>query len=85
MNAHFKTGDYDLIYIEKTSKTNVLEATSDRKIRKVIEEVYVEGKAEQTWKKGKPNVKATLLLRAILKWQRLLLLFLKVSWKSKVK
>ena len=48
----FKTKDDDLIYIENTSKTKVLGATSDGK---VIQEVFVEGKAEQLWKKGKPD------------------------------
>ena len=47
----FKTKDNDLIYIENTSKTKVLQATSDGK---VIQEVFEEGKAEQLWKKGKP-------------------------------
>ena len=41
-----------MIYIENTSKTKVLQATSDGK---VIQEVLVEGKAEQLWKKGKPD------------------------------
>ena len=41
-----------MICIEKSSKTNVLEATSDGK---VIEEVFVEGKMEQQWKKGMPD------------------------------
>ena len=41
-----------LIYIENNSKTKVLQATSDGK---VIQEVFVEGKAEQLWKKGKPD------------------------------
>ena len=45
----FKTKDDDLIYIENTSKTKVLGTTSDGK---VIEELKVEGKAEQLWKKG---------------------------------
>ena len=47
----FKTKDNDLVYIENTSKTKVLQATSDGK---VIQEVFEEGKAEQLWKKGKP-------------------------------
>ena len=45
----FKTKDIDLILIENTSKTKVLGATSDGK---VIQEVFVEGKAEQLWTKG---------------------------------
>ena len=49
---NFKTKDDDLIYIENTSKTKVLGATRDGK---VIQEVSVEGKANQLWKKGKPD------------------------------
>ena len=49
---NFKTKDDGLVYIENTSKTKVLEATSDGK---VIQEVFEEGKAEQLWKKGKPD------------------------------
>merc|ERR1712008_616050 len=41
--------DDDLIYIENTSKTKVLGATSDGK---VILEDFEEGKAHQLWKKG---------------------------------
>ena len=48
----FKTKDDDLIYIENTSKSKVLQATSDGK---VILEVFEEGKVEQLWKKGKPD------------------------------
>jgi hypothetical protein len=48
----FKTKDDDLIYIENTSKTKVLGATSNGK---VIQEFFVEGKANQLWKKGKPD------------------------------
>ena len=47
----FKPKGDELIYIENTSKTKVLEATSDDK---VIQEVFVEGKADQRlWKKRK--------------------------------
>ena len=49
---NFKFQDYDLIYIENTSKTKVLGAT---KYGKVIQESSVEGKANQLWKKGKPD------------------------------
>ena len=45
----FKPKDDDLIYIENTSKTKVLGATSDGK---VILEDFEEGKACQLWKKG---------------------------------
>ena len=48
----FTTKDNDFIYIENTSKTKVLGATSDGK---VIQEVFVADKAEQLWKKGKPD------------------------------
>ena len=42
----------DLIYIENISKTKVLEATDDDKV--ILEDIE-EGKAEQLWKKEKPN------------------------------
>ena len=45
----FKTKDVDLIYIENTSKTKVLGATSGGK---VILEDFQEGKIQQLWKKG---------------------------------
>ena len=45
----FKTNDDGLIYIENTSKTKFLQATSDGN---VIYEVLEEGKADQLWKKG---------------------------------
>ena len=48
----FKPQTNGLIYIENTSKTKVLGSTSDGK---VIEEVFVEGKVEQRWKKGMPD------------------------------
>ena len=48
----FKTKGDDMIYIENTSKAKVLGATSDGK---VIQEVFVDGKADQLWKKGKPD------------------------------
>ena len=56
----FKDKDDDLIYIENISKTKVLGSTSDGK---VIEEVKVEGKAEQLWKKGKPNAEGYFTLQ----------------------
>ena len=55
----FKTKDDDVIYIENTSKTKVLEATSDGR---VIQEFSVEGKANQLWKKGKPDVEGYFTL-----------------------
>ena len=58
-NWKFKSKD-DLIYIENTSKAKVLGSTSDGK---VIEEVKVEGKAEQLWKKGKPDAEGYFTLR----------------------
>ena len=42
----------DLICITNTSKTKVLGTNKDGE---VILEVYEEDKAEQLWKKGKPN------------------------------
>ena len=48
----FKTKDDDVIYIENTSKTKVLVATDDGK---VIQELLVEGKVDQLWKKGEPD------------------------------
>ena len=47
----------DLIYIGNPSL--VLEATSEFK---VIQEFLVEGKAEQIWKKGKPDVEGYFTL-----------------------
>ena len=49
----------DLIYIENTSKTKVLGATSDGK---VIQEVFIEGKVDQLWKKGKPDAQGYFTL-----------------------
>ena len=56
----FKTKGDDWIYIENTSKTKVLGSTSDGK---VIEEVKVEGKAEQLWKKGEPDAEGYFTLQ----------------------
>ena len=59
-------GEWDLkmqngsIYIGNTSKTKVLGSTSDGK---VIEEVKVEGKAEQLWKKGEPDAEGYFTLQ----------------------
>ena len=55
----FTTKDNDFIYIENTSKTKVLGATSDGK---VIQEVFVEDKADQLWKKGKPDAEGYFTL-----------------------
>ena len=57
----FTTKDNDLIYIENTSKTKVLGATSDGK---VIQEVFVADKAEQLWKKGKPDAEGYVTLES---------------------
>ena len=46
---NFETYDDAFIYIENTSKTKVLGATSDGE---VILEDFEEGKAHQLWKKG---------------------------------
>jgi hypothetical protein len=48
-----------LICIENTSKTKVLAATKDRK---VIFEVFDEGKTDQLWKKGKPDAEGYFTL-----------------------
>ena len=56
---NFEFKDNDLIYIENTSKAKVLEATSDGK---VIQEVFVADKAEQLWKKGKPDTEGFFTL-----------------------
>ena len=55
----FKPKDDELIYIENTSETKVLGATSDGK---VIQEVFVDGKAGQLWKKGKPDAEGYFTL-----------------------
>ena len=55
----FKTYYDDIIYIENTSKTKVLGATSDGK---VIQEFLVEGKDGQKWKKGKPDAEGYFTL-----------------------
>ena len=57
----FTTKDNDLIYIENTSTTKVLGATSDGK---VIQEVFVADKAEQLWKKGKPDAEGYVTLES---------------------
>ena len=56
----FKTKDDDMIFIENTSKTKVLGTTSDGK---VIQEFLVEGKADQLWKKGKPDAEGYFTLQ----------------------
>ena len=55
----FKPKDDELIYIENTSETKVLGATSDGK---VIQEVFVEGKTNQLWKKRKPDTEGYFTL-----------------------
>ena len=55
----FKSKLGDLIYIENTSTTKVLSAKSDGR---VIQEVLVEGKAGQLWKKGKPDAEGYFIL-----------------------
>jgi hypothetical protein len=49
-----------LIYIENTSKAKVLGATSDGK---VIQELLVEGRADQLWKKGEPDAEGYFTLQ----------------------
>ena len=55
----FKTKD-NILIIENTSKTKVSGATSDGK---VIQEVFVEGKADQLWKKGKPDAEGYFTIK----------------------
>ena len=55
----FKTKGGDLIYIENTTKTKVLETTNDNQ---VILEDFEEGKEEQLWRKGKPNAEGYFTL-----------------------
>ena len=55
----FKPKNDGLISIENTSKRKVLGATSDGK---VIQEVFVEGKADQLWKKGEPDAEGYITL-----------------------
>ena len=56
----FKTEAENFIYIENTSKTKVLGATSDDK---VIEEVFVDGKADQIWKTSKADTEGYVTLQ----------------------
>ena len=56
---NFKTNDDDLIHIENISKTKVLATASDGQ---VILEDLEEGKAEQLWKKGKPDAEGFFTL-----------------------
>jgi hypothetical protein len=56
---NFKTKDDDLIYIENTSKTKVLETTYDNQ---VILKDFEEDKAEQLWRKGEPDAKGYFIL-----------------------
>ena len=56
---NFKTSNDDLIHIENISKTKVLATASDGQ---VILEDLEEGKAEQLWKKGKPDAEGYFTL-----------------------
>ena len=58
---NFESKNDGLICIENTSKTKVLGATSDGK---VIQEVFVADKAEQLWKKGKPDAEGYFTLES---------------------
>ena len=60
----FKTKGLDTIYIENTSKAKVLQATRDGK---VIQESLVEGKADQLWRKGKPDAEGYFTLQNFLR------------------
>ena len=48
-----------LVYIENNNTTKVLEAKSDGK---VIQKVFVRGKADQLWIKGKPDAQGFFTL-----------------------
>ena len=56
---NFKTSNDDLIHIENISKTKVLVTASNGQ---VILEDLEEGKAEQLWKKGKPDAEGYFTL-----------------------
>ena len=60
----FKSKRGDLVYIENSSKKWVLGAKSDGR---VIQEVFVEGKAGQLWKKGKPDAEGYFILYSLTK------------------
>ena len=57
----FKPKDDELIYIENTSKTKVLGAESGGT---VIQEDFVDDKADQIWKKGKPDAEGYFTLES---------------------
>ena len=57
---NFITKDDDWFYIRNNLTAEVFEATSDGK---VIQEVFVEGKANQLWKKGKPDAEGYFTLQ----------------------
>ena len=57
---NFTIKDDDWFYIKNNSTTKVLGATSDGK---VIQEVFVEGKADQLWKKGEPDAEGYFTLQ----------------------
>ena len=59
-NWNFKTKD-DLIYIENSSETKVLEALRNGT---VILKNFEEDKAEQLWKKGEPNAEGYFTLES---------------------
>ena len=56
----FKYVSASVFYIENTLKTKVLVATSDDK---VFEEVFEDGKADQIWKKTKPDTEGYVTLQ----------------------
>ena len=58
---NFESKNDGLICIENTSKTKVLGATSDGK---VIQEVFIEGKADQLWKKGELDAEGYFTLQS---------------------
>ena len=56
---NFESKNDGLICIENTTKTKILATTNDNK---VIFEVFELGKAEQLWKKGKPDAEGYFTL-----------------------
>ena len=58
---NFKTNEDDLVYIENTSKTKVLEITKDNQ---VLLKDFQEDKAEQLWRKGEPDKKGYFSLES---------------------
>ena len=58
---NFKTNEDDLVYIENTSRTKVLEITKDNQ---VLLKDFQEDKAEQLWRKSEPDKKGYFSLES---------------------